>query len=373
MRPASLGVVLGLFLIAGMSPACFGAKVHALERPRTAQSTSALPDFASLVTRVVPAVVHVSATHIVATPNLAPGIGPDPLPPEDDFDEEELPPSLRSEKGAEARALGSGFIISDDGYILTNAHLVAGSKEVVVTLRNKRELPAEIIAVDPPTDVALIKIRANGLPKVNIGKPANLKVGEWVAAIGSPFGFDYSVTKGIVSAMGRALPDETYVPFIQTDAALNPGNSGGPLFNMKGEVVGINSQIYSRTGGFMGISFAIPIDVAMDVSKQLLAKGKVTRGRLGVAVQELTRELAKSFNLKDGRGALVIAVEKGGPADKAGVEPGDVIVRYGGKGIERATDLPRLVAGTKPGASVKVEVWHKGETKDSTVVVEELS
>lgn len=371
MRLASCGVFLGLFLIVSVSPACLGAKPHAQERPRSAPSqTSTLPDFASLVSKVSAAVVHVNATHSL-TADLPPDVAPSSVPPEDDSEDEEQAPSMRPQ--GDVTALGSGFIVSNDGYILTNAHVVAGSNEVVVTLRDNRDFQARVIAVDAPTDVALIKIPAKGLRKVSIGNPANLKVGEWVAAIGSPFGFDYSVTKGIVSAMGRALPDETYVPFIQTDAALNPGSSGGPLFNMKGEVIGINSQIYSRSGSFMGISFAIPIDVAMDVSKQLLARGKVIRGRLGVVVQEITPELAKSFNLKKGKGALVTAVQKGGPADKAGVKPGDIIVRYGGKGIERATDLPRLVAGTRPGASVRVEVWHKGETKDSTVVVEELS
>lgn len=324
-----------------------------------------MPDFAALVTKVVPAVVHVGATYSIKPADIA----STPLP--DDSDEDAA--ALRPEGEVRARALGSGFIISDDGCILTNAHLVAGAKEVVVTLHDKRDFQAEVIAFDAPTDIALLRIHANGLPKVSIGNPADLKVGEWVAAIGSPFGLENSVTKGIVSAMGRALPEEMYVPFIQTDAALNPGNSGGPLFNMKGEVVGINSQIFSRNGGFMGISFAIPIDVAMDASKQLLAKGKVIRGRLGVAVQELTPELAKSFNLNNGRGALVTAVEKGGPADKAGVEPGDIIVRFGEKGIERAIDLPRLVASTKPGSSVSVRFWRKGETRDSTVVVEELS
>jgi serine protease Do len=362
MRPASLGVVV-VFMVMGLSSACLGARPQASERGRSDQvQITSLPDFASLVAKVTSAVVHVTATH-------SPPPADDSLP-DDEWDEDDLSPSTPE---LVLHALGSGFLISDDGYILTNAHVVANSPDVKVVTHDKREFRAQIIAVDGPTDVALIKISGKGLPKVHIGSPAKLKVGEWVAAIGSPFGFDYSVTKGIVSAIGRALPDEAYVPFIQTDAALNPGNSGGPLFNMKGEVVGINSQIYSRTGGFMGISFAIPIDVAIDVSRQLLAKGKVTRGHLGVAVQELTPALVKSFNLKDGKGALVIAVEKGGPADKAGVTPGDIIVRYGGRGIERAVDLPRLVASTKPGASVRVQVWHKGETKDSTIVVEELS
>ena len=369
MRRTPWGVVLGLFLIVGVSPVCLGAKAQ--ERPRSSQASAAtrLPDFASLVSRVASAVVHVAATHSVDPRDVPPDHG-GPASSDEDSDEEDQGP-MQSE--GDVIALGSGFIVSKDGYVLTNAHVVAGAKEVVVTLRDKRDYPAEVVAVDAPTDVALVKIPAHGLPKVTIGNPTKLKVGDWVAAIGSPFGFDYSVTKGIVSAVGRALPDETYVPFIQTDAALNPGNSGGPLFNMKGEVVGINSQIYSRNGGFMGISFAIPIDVAMDVSKQLLARGKVTRSRLGVAVREVTPQLARSLSRDNGKGALVIAVQKDGPADKAGVEPGDIIVRYGKNSIEQATDLPRLVAGTRPGASVKVQVWRNGQTKDSTVVVEEAS
>jgi serine protease Do len=373
MRPASLAVVLCAFALLGFNTTCSAAKTQGPQRTPGAQvQTASLPDFASLVTKVAPSVVHVTATHSASVerpPYIEPA-PPTPLPPPD-LDDDELPQGT-SPKG-DVHALGSGFIVSGNGYIVTNAHVVAGAKEVMVTLRDKRQLPARVVAVDPPTDVALIKVAGKGLPTVTIGNPANLKVGEWVAAIGSPFGLEYSVTKGIVSAMQRALPEENYVPFIQTDAALNPGNSGGPLFNMKGEVVGINSQIYSRTGGFMGISFAIPIDVAMDVTRQLLAVGKVTRGRLGVAVQAPSPAQVKSLNLKNGKGALVTAVEKGGPADKAGLEPGDVIVRYDGKGIERATDLPRLVASTKPGASVRVEVWHKGEMKDSTVVVDELS
>jgi len=372
MRSALLGVVLWAFALLGFNTACSAAKTQGAEGGRSAQvQRASLPDFASLVEKVAPSVVHVTATHS-ASVERPPYIEPAPepqLPP--GLEDDELPQPASPKK--DVHALGSGFIVSDNGYILTNAHVVAGAKEVRVTLRDKRQLPARVVAVDPPTDVAVIKVAGKGLPKVAIGNPANLKVGEWVAAIGSPFGLEYSVTKGIVSAVQRALPDENYVPFIQTDAALNPGNSGGPLFNMKGEVVGINSQIYSRSGGFMGISFAIPIDVAMDVSKQLLATGKVTRGRLGLAVREPSAAQVKSLNLAKGKGALVIAVEKGGPADKAGLEPGDIIVRYDGKGIERATDLPRLVAGTKPGASVQVEVWHKGEMKDSTVIVDELS
>jgi serine protease Do len=332
-----------------------------------------LPDFATLVTRVAAAVVHVSATQRLAIRAVPPGgVGPALDWPEEDSDDETLPPSPGPGRQIPPLSLGSGFIISNDGYILTNARVVAGAGKVVVKLSDQRELQAEVVGIDAPTDVALIKIQAERLPKVTIGNPAKLRVGEWVAAIGSPFGLENTVTKGIVSAVGRALPDEAYVPFIQTDAAVNPGNSSGPLFNMKGEVVGINSQIYSGTGGFMGIAFAIPIDVAMDVSKQLSAHGKVTRGRLGVAVQEVTPWLAKSFSYKDGTGALVTSVESGGSADKAGVKPGDIIVSYAGKRIEHAADLPRLVASTRPGSSVSVAVWHKGERKNSTVVVEEL-
>jgi serine protease Do len=374
MRHASVSVLLALALAAGLNPVCLGARQQGTERAAALHSrASALPDFATLVTQVAPAVVHVSATHKLAIRNLPPpGIVPAPDALEEDSDDDAPPPSPGTEREIPALASGSGFVISNDGYILTNAHMVAGAQQVVVRLRDKRELKAEIVGIDAPTDVALIKVQAERLSKVTIGNPAKLKVGEWVAAIGSPFGLENSVTKGIVSATGRALPDEAYVPFIQTDAAVNPGNSGGPLFNMKGEVVGITSQIYSRTGGFMGIAFAIPIDVAMDVSKQLSARGKVTRGSLGVAVQEVTPALAKAFRFKDGSGALVASVQSGGPADKVGMEPGDIIVSYGGKRIERATDLPRLVASTKPGSSIAVAFWHQGERKDSTVVVEEL-
>ncbi|MFZ2855184.1 MAG: PDZ domain-containing protein, partial [Rhodocyclaceae bacterium] len=221
-------------------------------------------------------------------------------------------------------------------------------------------------------DVALIKIEASGLPAARLGDANSLKVGEWVVAIGSPFGFDNSVTAGIVSAKGRALPEESFVPFIQTDAAINPGNSGGPLFNMKGEVVGINSQIYSRSGGFMGISFAIPIDVAMDVQGQLRASGKVSRGRIGVVIQEVTKDLAESFGLSKAQGAAVSAVEKGSPAEKAGIEPGDVILKYDGKSVGSSGELPRLIGATRPGSKVQVQVWRKGTTKDLAVLIGEI-
>jgi serine protease Do len=271
----------------------------------------------------------------------------------------------------ESRSLGSGFIVSADGYILTNAHVVDSADEILVRLTDKREFKAKVVGADKRTDVALIKIEASGLPTVRLGDPNALKVGEWVVAIGSPFGFDSSVTAGIVSAKGRSLPQENFVPFIQTDAAINPGNSGGPLFNMKGEVVGINSQIYSRSGGFMGISFAIPIDVAMEVQGQLRTNGKVSRGRIGVVIQEITKELAESFGLAKVQGAAVNAVEKGSSAEKAGIEPGDVILKFDGKVVANSSELPRAVGATRPGTKVSIQVWRKGATKDLSVVIGE--
>jgi len=241
-----------------------------------------------------------------------------------------------------------------------------------VRLTDKREFKAKVIGADKRTDVALLKIEASGLPVVRLGDPNRLRVGEWVVAIGAPFGFDNSVTAGIVSAKGRSLPQESYVPFIQTDVAINPGNSGGPLFNMKGEVVGINSQIYSRSGGYMGVSFAIPIDVAMEVQTQLRAGGKVSRGRIGVAIQEVTRELADSFGLAKAQGALVASVEKGAPAEKAGIEPGDIILKYDGKVVMQSSDLPRMVGATKPGTRASLQLWRKGTTKELTVVIGEM-
>jgi serine protease Do len=269
-------------------------------------------------------------------------------------------------------AQGSGFIIKPDGYILTNAHVVGNGGEVTVRLTDKREFKAKVIGTDPRSDVALIKIEGKNLPVVEIGNPQKAKVGEWVAAIGSPFGFENSISAGIVSAKGRSLPDEGYVSFIQTDVAVNPGNSGGPLFNLNGEVIGINSMIYSRTGGYMGVSFAIPIDVAMEVADQLQSHGKVTRGRLGVQIQQLSQELAKSFGMKDAKGALVASVEPGSPADKAGLKSGDVIVDFDGKAVEDSRDLPRMVGTTKPGTDAKVKIYRHGEEKTLTVAVGEM-
>jgi serine protease Do len=262
-----------------------------------------------------------------------------------------------------SKSLGSGFIISEDGYILTNAHVVNEADEVIVKLSDKREFKAKIIGADKRTDVALVKIDATGLPVATLGNPDMLKVGEWVAAIGSPFGLENTMTQGIVSAKGRALPQENFVPFIQTDVAINPGNSGGPLYNLDGEVVGINSQIYSRSGGSVGLSFAIPINVAIDISNQLKATGKITRGWLGIAIQELTKELSESFGMANNHGALIAGVEQNSPASKGGLEAGDVITKFDGKEIVTSNDLPRSVAATKPGKVVPVEVFRKGATK----------
>ena len=328
------------------------------------------PDFTGLVAKEGPAVVNISTTQIIHN-NQAFGMPPgmDPNDPFYDFFRRFAPQMPRDQ---EERSLGSGFIISPDGYILTNAHVVDGADTVTVRLTDKREFKAKVIGADKRADVALIKIKAHDLPTVVLGDPAKLKVGEWVVAIGSPFGFDNSVTAGIVSAKGRSLPGENYVPFIQTDAAVNPGNSGGPLFNMEGEVVGINSQIYTRSGGYMGLSFSIPIDVAMNVADQLRTSGKVTRGRMGVTIQEVTRDLADSFGLSKPTGALVSHVEKGGPSEKAGIQASDVILKFDGKVVNSSSDLPRIVAATKPGKKVTVELWRKGTTKDVTLVVGEL-
>jgi serine protease Do len=325
-----------------------------------------LPDFADLAERQGPAVVNISTTSTVRGPQaLPPGAEEDPF---FDFFRRFGPPQPRE---YESRSLGSGFVISGDGYILTNSHVVEAADEITVRLTDKREFKAKVIGSDRRTDVALLKIDATGLPRVAFGDPSKLRVGEWVVAIGSPFGFDNTVTAGIVSAKGRSLPQENFVPFIQTDVAINPGNSGGPLFNLKGEVIGVNSMIFSRTGGFMGVSFAIPIDVAADVAEQLRTAGRVNRGRIGVVIQEVTKELAESFGLPKPMGALVNSVEKGGPADKAGIQASDVIVKFDNKDVDSSSELPRIVAATRPGSKVPVQVWRKGERKDLTVTVGE--
>jgi serine protease Do len=337
-------------------------------------AAAALPDFTSLVQQVGGAVVNISATRAQETAaadprGFAPGQDDDPFY---EFFKRFGIPFENMPRPSPTTGLGSGFIISEDGYILTNAHVVEGATDVTVKLTDGREFKAKIVGTDRRSDIATLKIDASGLPVVKIGNPADIRVGDWVAAIGSPFGFENSVTAGIVSAKSRSLPDRTYVPFIQTDVAVNPGNSGGPLFNMNGEVIGINSQIYSRTGGYMGLSFAIPIDVAINVKNDLVRYGKVTRGRLGVTIQNLNQSLAKSFGLDKPAGAIVSSVEKGGPADQAGLKPGDVILQMAGKQVERSNELPALVATIEPGTKTNVVVWRNGERKTLPVTIGEL-
>jgi serine protease Do len=325
-----------------------------------------LPDFAAIVEANKAAVVNITSIHEAkAASRASPFEGFEGTPFGEFFRRFEMPNVPR-------QGQGSGFIVGADGVVLTNAHVVEGADEVRVRLADRREFRGKVIGVDKPTDIAVVKIDAKGLPSVKLGNPEAIRVGEWVVAIGSPFGLEATVTAGIVSATSRSLPQGTYVPFIQTDAAVNPGNSGGPLFNLKGEVIGINSQIYSRTGGYMGIAFAIPIDVAAGVKDQLLAHGKVERGRIGVAIQEVSAGLAQSFGLERPRGALVASVEPGGPADKAGVKPGDVILAIDGKLVERSAELPPMVASVKPGTKATLEVWRDGKKRSLPIAVGEL-
>lgn len=345
----------------------------------TAAWARELPDFTGLVDKYGPTVVNVTSTHLVKQGAAkGPGqqmsedemleffrrfMGPVPGMPEGGMAPRQSPREVPLRSG------GSGFIISNDGYILTNAHVVNGADEVTVKLTDRREYRAKVIGMDERSDIALIKINASNLSRVTLGNPEQLKVGEWVIAIGSPFGFENSVTAGIVSAKGRSLPSENYVPFIQTDVAVNPGNSGGPLFNMRGEVIGVNSQILSRSGGYMGLSFSIPIDVAMQVAEQLKTQGKVSRGRLGVIIQEVNAGNAEAFGLGKPTGALISGVEKDGPADKAGIQTGDVILKFDGKSINSSSDLPRLVAAVKPGSQAVLEVWRNRAVKEIRVAV----
>ena len=334
-----------------------------------------LPDFTSLVEQSSPAVVNISTRQTRQRPamQLPPGIEMPDLPEDSPFNE-----FFRRFFGEgemedfDAQSLGSGLIISSDGDVLTNNHVIANADEVIVRLSDRREFVAEVVGTDERSDVALLKIDAKDLPVARIGRSQDLKVGEWVLAIGSPFGFEHSVTAGIVSAKGRSLPRESYVPFIQTDVAINPGNSGGPLFNLDGEVVGINSQIFSRTGGFMGLSFAIPIDVAIDVASQLKDGGHVSRGWLGVLIQDVTRELAESFGMEKPEGALIARVLDGSPADKAGFEVGDIVLSFNGRPVERSADLPPIVGRTRVGTSVPVEILRNGRSRTLTVVTAEL-
>jgi serine protease Do len=324
------------------------------------------PDFTALVRDAGASVVNL-------TGGLQPVLPDVPLADEDTDDPSLLRDFLRRYFGnsPEWRSLGSGFVIDAAGYIITNAHLVGDGQDIVVRLADRRELEAKLVGADPVSDIALLKVEATDLQPVRIGEPGKLRPGEWVAAIGSPYGLERSVTAGIVSAMGRTLPEESFVAFIQTDVAVNPGNSGGPLFNLQGEVVGVNSVIYSDTGGYQGLSFAIPIDVAMEVAAQLRLHGKVTRGRIGVRLQEVTVELAKALQLPRAAGALVVEVFKGGPAERAAIAPGDVVVRFGGKPVETDADLVRLTAGAKPGATVDVDLVRFGAPLTARVRIEE--
>ncbi|UTH76790.1 DegQ family serine endoprotease [Chromobacterium sp. IIBBL 290-4] len=339
----------------------------AIPAQNNGQVAMLLPDFTQLVSRDGPSVVNIQASRENASPQQQSSM-PFPVPEDDplyDFFRRFMPnqPQQQDQAPEESVSYGSGFIISSDGFILTNAHVVADGGQIRVTLTDKRELRAKLVGLDKRSDVALLKVAAADLPVAKIGNPSDLKVGEWVAAIGAPFGFDNTVTAGIVSAKGRSLPDETLVPFIQTDVAINPGNSGGPLFNLRGEVVGINSQIYSRSGGFMGISFAIPIDLAMQVADQLKTKGKVSRGQLGINIQEVTQELAQSFGLQRPSGALVVRVDPKGPAARAGLQAGDIILKLNNQVIDSSKDLPMLVGALGPGTKIKLMVWRKGIEK----------
>ena len=366
----------GVYLAAGLIAVVSSTALIPMQ-PVWAQNRT-LPDFTDLVEQVGPSVVNIRTSEKVKAA-AAGGVDEQmleffrrfgiPVPPG-------VPRSPRPERSQpqpdddQPRGVGSGFILTSDGFVMTNAHVVDGADEVIVTLTDKREFKARIIGTDKRSDVAVVKIEATGLPAVKIGDTNRLRVGEWVMAIGSPFGLDNSVTAGIVSAKQRDTGD--YLPFIQTDVAINPGNSGGPLINMRGEVVGINSQIYSRSGGFQGISFAIPIDEAARVSDQLRSSGRVTRGRIGVQIDQVSKEIAESIGLGKPLGALVRGVESGAPADKAGIEAGDIITKFDGKQIEKSSDLPRLVGNVKPGTKSVVTVFRRGTLKDFPVVIAEV-
>jgi serine protease Do len=359
------------------APIAVPAQAPSSPQPVGTLNGRVLPDFATLVEQVGPAVVNVSVVekaHRVRRDSSSSDDSDDPV--QEFFRRFGMPNGPQGQgrnfETPPRQGEGSGFIVSADGYILTNAHVVADADEVTVRMTDRREYPAKVIGIDKRTDVAVIKIEGKQLPVVKLGDPSKLRPGEWVLAIGSPFTFENSVTAGIVSATGRAMPGEDLVPFIQTDVAVNPGNSGGPLFNLNGEVVGINSQIYSRSGGYMGLSFAIPIDVANNVRQQLVSNGKVTRGRIGVQIQEVNAQLSDAFGLDRPRGALVGQVIDGGPAEKAGVKTGDVILSVDGKTVERSSALPGVISAIKPGSDAKVEVWRDHTSKFLNVKVEEF-
>jgi serine protease Do len=369
--------------VLALSPALTGMSAAV-----AAPAVAGLPDFADIVDRTGPGVVNIRTTERVKTGQPQAGADDEemqeffrrffgvPMPRQQQPNTPNTPRPNPNRKGGSAqqeevpRGVGSGFIISADGYIMTNAHVVEGASDVYVTLTDKREFKAKIIGSDTRTDVALLKIDGNSLPRLVIGDSDKIRAGEWVLAIGSPFGLENTVTAGIISAKARDTGD--YLPLIQTDVAVNPGNSGGPLINLKGEVIGINSQIYSRSGGFMGISFAVPIDEALRVSDQLKASGRVTRGRIGVQIGEVTKDVAESLGLAKAQGALVQRIEPGGPAEKGGLEAGDIILKFNGVAIEKPSDLPRMVGGTKPGSRATVNIWRKGSARDIAVTVVEI-
>src|SRR5580692_408534 len=383
IRTWSLALIAGIFVIVVAHQRSRADAEQAVGGPASAPLLTAapapvsgrvtgLPDFSGLVAENGAAVVNISVVEKVqktANPGDS-GEAEDPL--SQFFRRFQMP---APEHEAPMHGIGSGFIVSSDGYILTNAHVVADASEVTVKLTDRREFVAKVIGVDKHSDVALIKIAATGLPIVHFGESSKLRPGQWVIAIGSPFGFENSVTAGVVSATARPL-DENYVPFIQTDAAVNPGNSGGPLFNVDGQVIGINAQIYSRTGGYMGMSFAIPIDLALNVKNQLLTKGKVSRSRIGVAVQEVNQKLAQTFGLGTPHGALISAVDPKGPGEHAGLKPGDVITSVNGHNIDHSFDLPTIIADIPPGTEAHIGIWHDhkaGMVDVKTVLLDEES
>ncbi|GAC1301348.1 MAG: DegQ family serine endoprotease [Steroidobacteraceae bacterium] len=381
-RTWSLALIAGIFVVvvahersnadegrAAASTAPSGTAVPVTQAPPAARVTG-LPDFSGLVAENGAAVVNISVVQKAPKMNIPgePDEADDPL--SQFFHRYQMPSPGHAPP---MKGIGSGFIVSPDGYVLTNAHVVSDASEVTVKLTDRREFVAKVIGVDKRSDVALIKIAATGLPTVHFGDSSRLRPGQWVIAIGSPFGFENSVTAGVVSATARPL-DENYVPFIQTDAAVNPGNSGGPLFNVDGQVIGINAQIYSRTGGYMGMSFAIPIDLALNVKNQLLTKGKVSRSRIGVAVQEVNQKLAQTFGLGTPHGALISSVDPKGPGERAGLKPGDVITSVNGHRIEHSFDLPTIIADIPPGSEAHIGIWHDhkaGEVGVKTVLLDE--
>ena len=387
---AAVAAPVGALYALGAGPATAPAGVTqpapTVSAPATGNPNAVLPDFSTMVQKYGPAVVNISVVSKVPTSYNQGDQGSD----DDDSSPQGQNPfgggqnpfgglpfgfrgfPIQPPQQGPMHGEGSGFIVSSDGTILTNAHVVNGASEVTVRLTDRREYTAKVVGVDTKSDVAVIRIPAKNLPTVKVGDTHNLKVGEWVVAIGAPFGFENSVTAGIVSAKGRTLPDSGYVPFIQTDVPINPGNSGGPLFNMRGEVVGINSQIYTRSGGYQGVSFSIPIDVAMGVSQQLQTHGHVTRGKLGVVIQNVDQGLADSFGLPQPEGALVSSLEKGGAAERAGIEPGDVILKLNGEPVKQSNELPAEIAGLAPGTTVKLEVWRQHATREVSVKLAEM-